>query len=139
MKPCARAPVEPRAEVGRLAARRENDECRGAALCDSLRDLEPVRIRQEDVQQHELRPERIDRRERRRPVPGLADDLETVCLEQASGEATEARVVVDDQHRLRHARIVSFSTAIGNGGYPESSACGAGFGDLIDAVSADAA
>ena len=119
------APVEPRAEVGRLATRREDDEGRGAALGDSLRDLEPVRIRQEDVQQHDLRPERSDRRERRRPVPGLADDLETVCLEQASGKATEARVVVDDQHRLRHARIVSFSTAIGYQGYPESSARGA--------------
>ena len=122
MKPRARAPVEACAEVRRSRLDVRTTSVAVAALRDSLRDLEPVRVRQEDVQQHELRPQRLRRRERRGPVPGLADDPEAACFEQPAGEATEARVVVDDQHRLRHERIVSFSTAIGNQGYPESSA-----------------
>ena len=45
--------------------------------------------------------------ERLGPVLRLADDLEPVALEQRPSGRAEARVVVDDENGLRHARIVA--------------------------------
>ena len=107
MKPRAglRSSRSPKSAASRLEVRTTTGPSR--VLGEPLGDREPVRVRQHDVQQHELGPQRLDRRERRGPVPGLADDREPVSLEQPAGETTEAGVVVDDQHRPRHVRIVS--------------------------------
>ena len=47
----------------------------------------------------------------RHTVLGFADDRVAASLEQPAGESAEAGVVVHDQHRLRHVRIVSCQIA----------------------------
>src|SRR5262249_7210786 len=44
---------------------------------------------------------------RRRSVLRLADDRVAASLQQPAGETAEAGMIVHDQHRLRHARIVA--------------------------------
>ena len=99
--------LEPGPEVRRLPTRGEDDDRPCAVLRESLGDREAVRVRQQDVQENELGPERLDGGERRSAVLRLADDGEAASLEQPAGETAEAGVVVHDQHRRRHVRIVS--------------------------------
>ena len=96
--------LEPLAEVGRLAARGEDDDRSVGVLREPLGDREPVGVRQHDVEQDELGAQLLDGGERGRSVIGLADDRKAAGLEQPAGETAEAGVVVDDQHRLRHVR-----------------------------------
>ena len=70
-------------------------------------DYEAVDVRQHDVQQHDIGPLSVDRRQRRGSVTDLTNDREPVGLQQATGEPTEPGVVIDDQHRPRHVQIIS--------------------------------
>ena len=134
MKPRAgvRSSRSPRSAASRLDVRTTTGP--SAALRESLGDREPVRVRQHDVQQHELGPQGLDGGERRASVRGLADDREAASLEQPAGETAEAGVVVHDQHRLRHVRIVSCRCGTDIGEIPKRSAR---TGDLIDALGSD--
>ena len=98
-EPARGAALEPPREVGRLATRGQDHDRPLRPLGESLGDREAVRVRQDDVEEDELRAQRLDGGERRGPVVRLADDGEAAGLEQPAGEAAEPGVVVHDQHR----------------------------------------
>ena len=111
MKPRALRAREGRLEIGRAPARGQHDERRRRLRDEHLRQLDPGRVRQQHVEQHDVGPQRAHRRERRGAVARLVDDGEACGLEQPAREAPEARVVVDDEDRRRHIRIVAHVTS----------------------------
>ena len=104
------------------ASRLEVSTTIGAAplLGEAIGDRETVDVRQHDVEQHDLRTLIFGGRKRRDPVTGLTDHREPVSLQQATGEATETSVVVDDQHRPRHVQIIAPSTMRRHWGHPQN-------------------
>jgi hypothetical protein len=74
---------------------------------ETLGNRETVGVGQHDIEQYDLRPQRRDCGEGVAPVRRLAHDPEPASLEHPSRKAPEARVVVHDQHRPRHVRIVA--------------------------------
>ena len=62
-------------------------------------DLEPVDVRQLDVEENDIRFEPERRGDPGLAVAGGSDDGESVGLEHAPCDGPERRVVVDDQHR----------------------------------------
>jgi len=105
-----------RAEI-RLVAGRGQHHRRAALAGELLRHLEPVEIRQLDVEQHHVGLELTRRGKRRPAVLRLADDVEALGLEQPPGNAAEPVVVVHDQD-AGHVRIVADpSTGRGTGSH----------------------
>ena len=73
------------------------------AVCpESFGHLEAIHIRQLDVQEDDLGPHRTGGSKRGFPVDRLADDVETIRLQQVPRPCTEALMVVDDEQPDRH-------------------------------------
>ena len=75
-----------------------------------LRHGQPAHVGQPDVEQHHARPVPPGRLERRGSVRGLRHHLVPVCLQPPARALAKARVVIDDEHRHRHARILAHRT-----------------------------
>ena len=91
----------------------------GDSLARELgRDLEAGDVGEEDVEQHRLRAQPPRRLDRRGAVLRLAHDREPELLEQAAREPPERRVIVDDQHRRWHVRIVTDARGAVSSGFP---------------------
>jgi len=58
---------------------------------------------------------------RRRPIVGIANDIETFGLQQRPGQRPEARIVVHDHHRWPHQQIVARGEHPGIGATPRPS------------------
>jgi len=52
---------------------------------------------------------------RRRPIVGIANDIETFGLQQRPGQRPEARIVVHDHHRWPHQQIVARGERLASG------------------------
>jgi hypothetical protein len=74
---------------------------------DAPGDVEAARVRQGNVEEHELWPELPGNCDGGRAVPRLPDDVEAFELEERAGSAPKARMIVDDNHRDRHETIVT--------------------------------
>src|SRR3954447_22013343 len=109
-----------RDEATRAAALYEPGELRGVAAGSQhdrrggsvprrqpRRDLEPVDARELHVEQHDLRVEPCRLLERGLAVLCLADDVESLRLEQRARRDAEARMVVDDEDGGGHVRILA--------------------------------
>ena len=66
---------------------------------EHLRQVEAVRVGKQDVEQNDVGAPFAHRRQRRRSVTDLVDDREARRLQQLPGEAAEAWMIVDDEHR----------------------------------------
>ena len=102
-EPTGRGPAEPPTELVGGTAGGEHDNRRLSRAGETFSDCEPVDARQEDIKQDELWPKRVGGNECALAVGRLADHREPVGFEEPTGEAPEARVIVDDEHRPRHA------------------------------------
>jgi hypothetical protein len=80
-------------------------------LGEPLGDLEAVDVREPDVEQDELRPQPPDTRDGRLAVGGLPNHLHSIRLEQCPRGPPEVLVIVDDQDRPQHTKIVARPTA----------------------------
>src|SRR5262249_58622493 len=80
------APMKLCSEVALIAGRREHDRRAAATVREPLRDLEPIDVRELDVEQDDLRLELARGGHCRLAVFGLADDLEALVLEQRPGD-----------------------------------------------------
>jgi hypothetical protein len=90
-----------------MATRNENDR-RGIGRGSELfSDLEAVDVGKLDVEQDEFGPKARRRHQRRLPVGGLSQHLETAGFQQRSSERAKLGVIVDDQDRLPHRQIVA--------------------------------
>ena len=104
MKPRAPQAGDQLPVVGRVTARHEHDRGRAAVPAEHVRDLESVQVGELHVEQHQIGAELTRLPDRFRAVLGLADDVESLCLEQAARGGAEARVVVDDEHCPGHVK-----------------------------------
>src|SRR6185436_2777423 len=75
---------------------------------------EPVGVGKLRVEQHQLGPQPLGLAERGGSVHGFADDVEALRLEHRPRQSPEGGMVVDDQYRERHARIVPYGENAGN-------------------------
>src|SRR5918997_1819688 len=110
-----------RAEVASVATRRQDND-RTAAAAERGGDLKPVQVREEDVEEDDVRREATRLEQGGAAVLGLTDDLVAVGLEQQAHAASKRRVVIDDQNRLLHRFIVPQTPRSGAGPgspYPE--------------------
>src|SRR5262245_3741761 len=87
-----------RAEVRRVAARRQHDRRRVAVRAQRRRDGESVHVGELDVEQDDVGMEAVYRFDGRGSVLRLADDVEPVRLEDRAGGRSEAGMIVDDQY-----------------------------------------
>src|SRR5918999_4584906 len=71
--------------------------------------LRPVDVRELHVEKDDVGHELPDRKEGALSVLGLADHVESLRFEQHAGARAEARVIVDDEHRGRHAGSIVVS------------------------------
>ncbi len=101
-EPARAAGGHQRPEVVAVAARREHDLDGAGARRHPLRDGEPVHIGQLHVEQDHVGSELGRAAHARGPVPGLADDLEPLGLEQGAGARPESGMVIDDEHAVGH-------------------------------------
>jgi hypothetical protein len=107
MKPLCRA-LRKSSPVGARAAARNQDDCRRIDRVDEPHgDLEAIDIRKLDIQKDKLWPQARRRSQRRLPVSGLPKHLETVCFQQRASEPAKLSVIIDDQDRPPHRRIVA--------------------------------
>ena len=109
-RPCGRSPPPaPRAAAHRTpgpgGSRSTRSEHR-IKCTQPLSHREPVTAGQQHVEQHDSGPQPRGRRDRRRLVERLADDVEAFGLEQTAREAAEARVIIDDQDAASSALIL---------------------------------
>jgi hypothetical protein len=95
------------AEIGGATAGGQHDRGRVVSARELLRHLETREVGEEDVEHDDRRAELTGRLDRGRAVPRLADDHEARPFEQPPREPPEGGVVVDQQHRPPHVRIVS--------------------------------
>lgn len=102
---------QPPAKRARSPARDEHHDRHCLSLGKQLCDVKAVQVRQLDVEQHDVRTKHGRRFERRGAVTGLADDREAPGLKQRCGRSPKGGVIVDDQHRLPHARTLARSRA----------------------------
>jgi hypothetical protein len=58
------------------------------------------------VQKHHLGPQATGLGHRRGAVDRLADDVEALCLQQDPGGRPERGMVIDDEHGVRHFRVI---------------------------------
>ena len=120
-EPARSARLDQRAEVHGIAARREHDRRRvEIAALDA--DVEAGHVRELDVEEHDVGAEAAQRREAGCAVHGLADDREPVRLENRACRGAKARVVVDDEHSVRHGSIVADHAGGAQYGEPHTSA-----------------
>ncbi len=68
----------------------------------TLRDLEAVEVREVDVEQDDLWLELLRQPDGAGAVLGLADDVESFGLQQASRACAERREVIDYEDGLAH-------------------------------------
>ena len=102
--------------VGRPVAARDQDDIGRTGAGQPFGDLEPVEVRQPDVEQDEVRPEPRGRGHGRRAIGRLADHGPAFRFEQAARRRAKPRVVVDEQDpagrhdgvRLPRPRVESF-------------------------------
>ena len=95
------AVLEPRDPVDRRAARRQDEDRRGACLLVAANrpdDGPAVELGQHQVEDHERRLMRLDRVQRRGPIGGR-HDAEPVPLQIRPDEPDDLGVVVDDEDR----------------------------------------
>ena len=70
---------------------------------------QPVHARHGEVEQHDVGLERGRLGDRARAVLGLTDDVEALLHEQRRQRVSCQRVVVDDEHTLRHGTLIGRS------------------------------
>ena len=70
---------------------------------ERLRDVGAVAVREQHVEQHQVRLEVACRVQGGRRRTGLGNDVVAAALEQQSGHPTEAGMVIDKEHRAGHA------------------------------------
>src|SRR5262249_12104232 len=91
--------------VGAVAARGENHDWRILELPELVGDVEAVDSRELHVEQNEVGLKIPGVLHSRLPVPGLADDVIALCLQERPGTGPKARVVVDDQNCHNHSLV----------------------------------
>ena len=101
-KPRAPEPGHERAEVGRVAARDEDDDRAVVVAREPGGDVEAVDVGQLDVEQDDLRLEPSGLGQRGRAVRRLSDHVEALGLEKDSRSRAERRMVVHDQDPVTH-------------------------------------
>lgn len=74
---------------------------------DPVGDRETARIGKQDVEEHDVGAELGDSGQGRRSIRGLAHNRVAGALEQSSGQAPKARMIIDDQHADAHPVIVA--------------------------------
>jgi hypothetical protein len=70
-------------------------------------DREPVRIREPDIQQHNIGPQARDRRDRCSAVGDVAGHGKAFRLQKRSCRLAKTLVVINDQQSRAHATIVT--------------------------------
>ena len=101
-----------------------------AVLHEPLGDREPVRVRQQDVEEDEIGTQLLDRGHGRGTVLCLADDLKPPASRSRRAKPRKP-AWSSTISTVRTLRIVAQSVPLGDWGYPQSSA---GTRDFIDAA-----
>jgi len=102
MKPVGAAARDEGAELARVAARGEHDLGVHVVAADLRSDVEPVEVREVDVEQDDVGVQVARGLQAVAPSIALADDVEAVVLEQQARCGSEARVIVDDEDLRGH-------------------------------------
>ena len=98
--------LKSRAISRRLTARDEHDHGRIAPRRQTLGHGEAVHTGKLHVEQHDLRPRALDRRDRLIAVGRLGDNREALGLQQRPSGPPKLGVIIDDQHGRAHRVIV---------------------------------
>jgi hypothetical protein len=120
-EPAGRTAGEPPPVGGNPPCRYQHHHRRIASPRQSLGNLKTIDAGQLDIEQHNARMKQVYRSERRRPIVGLANDIEPLILQELPGQRPEAGIVVHDHHRWPHQQIVARGEHPGIGATPRPS------------------
>ncbi len=97
--------------IGLLVARRQDQDCHAPAAAKLLADVEPVEIRQAEIEDDDLRVVPLDRAES--AFTGLlADDLEAGAFEIGLDEPADRIVVLDDDRQAAQGLNALIASAV---------------------------
>ena len=119
MNPFAAECADPVAVVRGVPGGHEHDDRWHRGVEEGIDDGESVRVRKDDVEEHDVGAQLLRREQAGCRIAGFADDGERTLLEQHAGSITEASMVIDDEDAAHHEPILNGRASGVSPGYPQ--------------------